>query len=105
MGLTSQWETRISHTLPPSSPQPLLKFTGIQALRHQPLSSFPPLRSPEVPMPRWILHEILDFPSLWTILPFTHYSRPISPLCKHTRSSLITMSDTDLEGIIIEPSN
>ena len=56
-------------------------------------------------MLRWILHQVLDFLRLWAILPLTNYSRPISPLRKDARSSLITMSDADLEGVVVEPSN
>lgn len=56
-------------------------------------------------MHRWILHQILDFPRLWALLPFTNYSRPMSPLRRNARSSLVTMSDADLEGVVVEPSD
>lgn len=90
--------------LPPLSPQPLLKLISIQPLRHQFLSSLPPVRSSKIQMLRGILHQILDFPRLWAILPFTDYSRLMSPLRKNARSSLITMSDADLEGVVVESS-
>src|SRR5258708_2710449 len=56
-------------------------------------------------MPCWILCQALDLPRLWVVLPLTHYSRPKSPLRKNACSSLITMTDADLEGVVVEPSD
>ena len=53
----------------------------------------------------WIPHQILDFPRLRAILPLANYSRFVSPLRKNARSSLVAMSDADLEGVIVKPSN
>lgn len=94
-----------NHTLLPLSPQPPLKTTSIQPFRHQPFSSLPPRRNTEVPVACWILHQILDFPRLRAILPLANYSRFVSPLRKNARSSLVAMSDADLEGVIVKPSN
>ena len=94
-----------NNTLPPLSPQPPLESTSIQPFRHQPFSSLPPRRSPEIPVARWILHQILHFPRLRAILPLANYSRFMSPPRKNARSSLVAMSDADLEGVIVHPSN
>ena len=56
-------------------------------------------------MPRWVLHQILHFPRLRAILPLAKDPRFVSPLCKNARSSLVAVSDADLEGVIVEPSN
>ena len=56
-------------------------------------------------MAYWILHQIFNFPRLRAILTLAKYSRFVSPLRKNARSSLVAMSDTDLEGVIVKPSN
>lgn len=89
-----------NYTLPPLSPQPPLKPSIIQ-----PFSSLPPRRSPKIPVVYWILHLILDFPRLRAITPLANYSRFVSPLHKNARLSLVAISDADLEGVIVKPSN
>ena len=95
----------INNTLPPLSTQPSLKSTSIQPFRHQSFSSLPPPRSPKIPVARWTLHQILHFPRLRAILPLATYSGFVSPPRKNARSSLVTMSDADLESVIVKPSN
>lgn len=82
-----------------------LKFTSIQPFRHQPFSSLSPRRSPKIPVARWSSHQILHFPRLRAILPLVNYSRCVTPLRKNARSSLVAMSDADLKGVIVKPSN
>ena len=93
------------HALPPLSPQPPLKVTSIQSFRHQPFSSLPPRRSSEIPMVCGILQQLLDFPRLRAIFSLADHSRFVSPLRKNARSSLVAMSDADLKGVIVKPSN
>ena len=52
-----------------------------------------------------ILHQILHLPRLRAILALANDSRLVSPLCKNARSSLVAVSDADLEGVIVKPSS
>ncbi len=54
-------------------------------------------------MARRTLHQILHFPRLRAILALANDSRLISPLRKNARSSLVTVRDADLEGVIVKP--
>ena len=106
-GLDHRRESHVWNKSPltPLSPQPRLKLSRIEPLGHQPLGRSPPLRNPEIPMPRRILHQRLDSPRLGAILSLTDHSRPMCPLGKDARSSLVAMGDADLEGVVVEPSN
>lgn len=91
--------------LAPLSPQPNLELVGIQSLRNQPFRSPPLLRSPEYPVARGILHQLLHFPRRGAILPLADASRFVGPPRENARSGLVAVSDADLEGVIVEPSN
>ncbi len=86
-------------------PQPILKLIRIQPLRYQPFSSLPSHRSPVILMLLWILHQTLHFPPLRVILAFANNPCIVCSLGENVRSSLVAMSNTDLEGVVVEPSN
>lgn len=94
-----------NQALVPLSPQPPLKLANIQPLRNQPFRSPPPLRSPIYPVARRILHQLLRFPRLGAILPLANASRFVGPPRENARSSLVAVSDADLEGVVVEPSS
>ena len=48
---------------------------------------------------------ILDSLRSWAIHPFINYSWLMSPLRKNARSSLITMSDANLKGVVLDFSD
>jgi hypothetical protein len=52
-----------------------------------------------------ILHQGLYLHRIWTVLPFAHNTTPNHSLHKYASSSLITMDNADLRGIVVDPPN
>lgn len=111
---SKDWNPILSHfihkrdaykVLAPLSPQPPLKLASIQSLRNEPFSSLPPPGYPEIPVARRILRQFLHFLRRGAIFPLASGSRFVGPPCENARSSLVPVSDADLEGVVVEPSN